>query len=155
LGELRALCVGCRETSGFPRTVSRVVQQTAESSSPGRLLWWRLVSVRECLQEGYDLVFLFIGQPQISNRRVPVLRDLRIWPARHLLSSSAILTTREFVARVVEVDDFLQALEVAIVHVGLDEVGARPLVHIPQRRDLELAVELRSEPYPVGIWIEP
>src|SRR5262249_50414258 len=67
------------------------------SSSPGRLLWWRLVSVGECLQEGYDLVFLFIGQPQVSNRRVPVLRNLRIGPARHLLSLSAILTTREFV----------------------------------------------------------
>src|SRR5262249_50791251 len=82
-------------------------------SSPGRLLWWRLVSVRECLQERYDLVFLFVGQPQVANRRVPVLRDLRIWPARHLLSLRAILTTRKFVARVVEVDDFLQALEVA------------------------------------------
>jgi hypothetical protein len=37
------------------------------------------------------------------------------------------------------VDDFFQALKVAVVHIGLDEIGTRPLVHVPQGRDLELA----------------
>jgi hypothetical protein len=60
----------------------------------------------------------------------------------------------KFIAGIVEVDDFFQALKVAVVHIGLDEIGTRPLVNIPQGRDLKLAVELRSEPRPIRVWIE-
>jgi hypothetical protein len=62
--------------------------------------------------------------------------------------------TGEFIAGVVEVDDFFQALKVAIVHIGLHEIGTRPLVNVSQGRHLELAVELRSEPRPLGIRVE-
>src|SRR5262245_15968783 len=65
-----------------------------------------------------------------------------------------MLTTRECIACVVVMDDFFQALKVAVVHIGLDEIGTRPPVHIPQGRYLELAVELRSEPRPIGIRVE-
>jgi hypothetical protein len=99
------------------------------SFSFARLL--RLITVSEDLQKRHDLVFLLIGQPEIADRLVHALRELRRRPARHLLSRIAMLTSGKLVAGVVEVDDFFQALKVPIVHIGLDEVGARPLVHIP------------------------
>src|ERR1019366_2054185 len=43
------------------------------------------------------------------------------------------------VPRVIEVHDFLERLEVAIVAVGLDEARIRPLVHVAQGGDLVLA----------------
>ena len=66
-----------------------------------------------------------------------------------------MLTAGKFIAGVVEVDYFFQALKVTIVRIGLDEIGTRPLVYVPQCGDLELAVELRSESRPVGIRVEP
>src|SRR5512145_1992904 len=122
------------------------------SFSLPRLL--RLITVSEGLQKRHDLVFLLIGQPEAPDRHVHVLWELRGGPARRLLSRSAMRATGEFIACVVEVDDFFQALKVSIVHIGLDEIGTRPLVHIPQGRSLELAVELRSEPGPIGIRVE-
>ena len=41
------------------------------SFSPKRLL--RLMPVCEGLQERYELIFLFIGQPEVADRRVHVL----------------------------------------------------------------------------------
>src|SRR6266850_2031503 len=61
---------------------------------------------------------------------------------------------RQIVASVIEVNDLLQALKVAIVRIRLDEVGTRPHIHVPQSRDLELPVKLRSELRPLGIWVE-
>src|SRR6185295_9007836 len=58
------------------------------------------------------------------------------------------------IACVVEVDDFLQAFEVTVVHIGLDEIGPRALVDIPQGSYLELAVKARSELRPIGIRIK-
>src|SRR5262249_54782665 len=106
----------------------------------------RLIAVSEGLHKRHELVFLFIRQPQVADRLVHVLWDLRGGPALRLFSRSAMLTTGKFIAGVVEVNDFFQALKVAIVHISLDEIWTRPLVHVPQCRDLELAVELRSEP---------
>src|SRR5215813_15514007 len=90
------------------------------------------VSVSEGLQKRHELVFLLIGQPQVANRLVHVLWDLRGGPARHLFSRSAMLTAGKFIAGVVEVDDFFQALKVTIVRICLDEIRTRPFVHIPQ-----------------------
>src|SRR5258705_11756676 len=61
---------------------------------------------------------------------------------------------RKFVASVIEVDDLFQALKVAIVGIGLDEVGTRPHVHVPQGRDLELPVKLRRAWHPLRIRVE-
>src|SRR5438874_5207212 len=38
-------------------------------------------------------------------------------------------------------NNLFQALQISVVHVGFHEVGTRPLVHVSQRRCLELAVE--------------
>ena len=92
----------------------------------------RLIAVSECLHKRHELVFLFIGQPQVADRLVHVLWDLRGGPARRLFSRSAMLTAGKFIAGVVEVDYFFQALKVSVVRLGLDEIGTRPLVHIPQ-----------------------
>src|SRR6266446_1279036 len=100
---------------------------------------------RKCLQKRNELVFLLIGQPEVTDRRVHVLGDLRRRPTRYLFSRSTLLTMGEFIAGVVEVDNLLQALKVAIVSVRLDEIGTRSHVYVPQGRDLELPVKLRSE----------
>src|SRR5207302_339478 len=66
------------------------------------------------------------------------------------------------VARVVEVDELLQALDVAVVEELLLEEGSGRLGgttrrrhgHIARCRDLELAVDFRGQRYPlrVGVW---
>ena len=47
----------------------------------------------------------------------------------------------ESIARVIEVDHLLQALQVSIVHVSFHEVRMGPLIGIPQGCRLEFSVE--------------
>src|SRR5271157_2614015 len=47
-----------------------------------------------------------------------------------------------------------QALEVAVMHVGLHEAGRGAHVDIAQRGYLELGIEFRSQPDPLRIWIQ-
>ena len=55
---------------------------------------------------------------------------------------------RQHVARVVEVDELFQALEVAVFSVRLHEPRIRPLVDVADRYGPEAAVELRGEGAP-------
>ena len=55
---------------------------------------------------------------------------------------------RQHVSRVVEVDDLLQALEIAIVAIGLHEIRSRPLVDIAQCGNAEPTVEQRRQSLP-------
>src|SRR5215469_14053330 len=48
-------------------------------------------------------------------------------------------------------NDFLQALQIPVVHVGLHEVRPRPFVYISQGRRLELAVERIRVLLPFGV----
>src|SRR5437016_2319095 len=75
----------------------------------------RLIPISEALQKRHNLVFLLIGQPKIADRRVHFLWDLRCGPARQLFSRGSMGTMGELIARIVEMDDCLQALQVAIV----------------------------------------
>ena len=60
------------------------------------------------------------------------------------------------VARVVEVDNGLQALEVAVMHVRLHEIGTRPHVYVAQSWDLNFAVKQGCEPRPFfRVWVYP
>ena len=92
----------------------------------------RLISVRKGLQERDDLVFLLRGQTEVTDRLVHVLWNLRRRPTGYLFSRSTLLTMGKFIAGVVEVDNLLQALKVAIVRICFDEVGTRPHLHVPQ-----------------------
>src|SRR4029453_13343539 len=125
---------------------------TRSSFSLERLL--RLITVSEGLQKRHDLVFLLIGQPEVPDRRIHILWELRGGPAHHLFSLRAIRASGKFIAGVVEADDFFQALKVTIVHIGLNEMGTGPLFPFPQGGDLKLAIELRREPRPIGIRVE-
>src|SRR5881628_516665 len=102
-----------------PRSAARSLEDLtkAPSFSLNRML--RVIPVCEGLQKRHKLVFLLIGQPKITDRRVHVLWDLRCRPARHLFSRGAMKTMGELIARIVEVDDCLQALQVTIVHIRL------------------------------------
>src|SRR5213593_1016685 len=103
------------------------------------------------LQKRHELVFLLGGQSEATDRFIYILWYFWGGPTGRLLSRVALRTARKAIARVVEVDDFLQALKVAVVHIGLDEIGARPLVDISQCGHLELAVESRSQLRPICI----
>src|SRR5665647_2451994 len=97
----------------------------------GSAVCCRPPAVAERLQEGDDRMFLAGRQAEMAYLRgVDVLRDLGRRPRGG------------GVARVIEVHDRPEALEVAVVPVGLDEARGGPLGDVAQRRHLELA-ELR------------
>src|SRR5207244_9357958 len=119
-------------------------------------------AVRERLQERDDLVLLLIRQAEIAGRTVEVLRNLRPGPAVHFLGRSRRAVSGGDVegieiARIVEVHELLQALDVPIVEELLLEVGpwrlgggtlCRCHGHVARRGHLELAVDTRRLRYP-------
>src|SRR5262249_19107469 len=104
------------------------------------LLSARPVAVRESFQKSHKLVFLLVGQFKFTDGRVHVSEKLRSRPTRSLFTGIALPAPAKCIAGVIEVDDFLKALKVAIVHVRLHEIVTWPFVDIPQSRDLKLAV---------------
>src|SRR2546429_9924063 len=88
--------------------------------------------VGERLEEGHDLVLLRIAQAQLTNRHVNVVGNFGHRPAVYLFRCSCravpgsdVELKCENVARVVEVHEMLQALDVAIVEELLLEVRSR------------------------------
>jgi hypothetical protein len=124
-------------------------------------------AIRQCLQEGNDLVLLLIRQAEFTRRPVNIVRNLGHGPAVHFFGRSCRAVSgsdREWkhVARIVEVDELLQALDVAVVKELLLEVRPGRLGggtlwrchrHISRRRDLELAVDTWSKLCPKRIRI--
>jgi hypothetical protein len=89
---------------------------------------WCCETVREGLQEDHDQILLLIRQAEITDRHVDVVRDLGHGPAVHLFNRSRRAVSRrdvkrKHVARIVEMDELLQALGVAIVKELLLKVG--------------------------------
>src|SRR6266404_7004230 len=134
----------------------------------------RVETIRQRLQKGYDLVLLLIRQAEHTGGHVEVVQDLFHRPAVHLFRGSRRAVSRRdvelkitHVARVVEMDELLQALDVAImeellleiryrlaVRVELACLGRRTLRrcqrHIARGRDLELAVGRRRKLQPIS-----
>src|SRR3981081_3502325 len=122
-------------------------------------------TVREGSQEDHDHVLLAIRQAELPNRHVEVVwGHLGPGPAVYFFSRSCRAVSRrdvkrKHVARIVEVDELLQALDVAIVEEPLLEVGPWCLGgttwwrhgHIARRRHLELAVGTRRQWYPLRV----
>src|SRR6266550_4711935 len=108
------------------------------------------------LQERDDLVLFLIGQAEITGGHIDIVRHLRPGPAVYFfdrsiraVSGSNVERKPRFVAGVVEVDELLQALDVAVVKELLLEVRPRRLgggtprrfhSHIARRRHLHHAV---------------
>src|SRR5882724_3848156 len=76
--------------------------------------------VGERTEEGNDLVLFFLGQAEVADGLVQVCGDLGGRPTRDSLRTRGATGGGKSIARVIEVDHFLQALQVAIVHVGFD-----------------------------------
>src|SRR5206468_12252524 len=79
-------------------------------------------TIGECLQERDNRVFFLIGQAEITGGHIDIVRHLGHRPAVYFfgrsiraMSGSNVVRKPRFVARVVEVDELLQALDVAIV----------------------------------------
>src|ERR1700686_2312125 len=112
------------------------------------------VAVSERLEKCDDLILLRIRQAETAGRHVHILHDFGRRPAGYFFDGacralSGLNRERVHVARVVEVDELFQALDVAIVEELLLEVGARRFStlilrrhhgHIARGRYLHLAV---------------
>src|SRR5258707_3336142 len=112
-------------------------------------------TIRECLQEGHDLVLLLIRQAKITRGHVEIVLDLVHGPAVYFFGLSCRAVSGrdgelELVARIVEVDELFQALDVPVVKEPLLEVRPRRLggrtlwgrhSHIAHGRHLKLAVD--------------
>src|SRR6266446_5393746 len=121
----------------------------------------RVKTVRKVLHDDHELVLLLIRQAKITDRHVDVVRDLGHRPAIYLFGRPCWTVSgsdgeRKLVARVVEMDELLQALDVAVVKELLLEVrlpGAgfgggtlwRRHGHIAHRRHLLPAVHPRCQ----------
>src|SRR6516165_2997601 len=91
----------------------------------------RYVAVCESRQEGHDLIFLLIGQAKAPHGLIDVRSHFRGGPARDLLARVVrSLASRQNIAGIIEVDDFFQTLQIAIMHVSLHEIRTRPLIHV-------------------------
>src|ERR1035437_3604781 len=110
--------------SGFRPTASS--QAARRKRATATHLWG--VRVVQRLQEGDDRRLLRRCQTEIAYLAGHVGRVLGCGPAG-----------AGYVAGIVEVDDLLEALEVAVVAVRLHETGARPCVDVAQCRHLEFA----------------
>src|SRR5665811_1763405 len=147
----------------------RVRQHNARRGRPrgrGRRGGRWLVSVREGLEVGDDRSFIGRAEAEVSELDgVDVRLDLGGGPAVGLQRFRLGVGARarapgKHVARVVEVDDGLEALEVAVGSVRLDDAQARPEVDVAQGRHLDLAHlrlvhgggYLKSAGYPAAVY---
>src|SRR3984893_15997458 len=111
-------------------------------SADGRV--GRVETVRQCLQERYDLVLLRIRQAEGAGRHVDVVRGLWLRPAgppfhcsrravprgdRNLIGYIPV-RGRQRVSRVIEMYELLQALDVAVVKEFLLEIRYRLAVGV-------------------------
>src|SRR5450756_795589 len=110
--------------SGFRPTASS--QAARRKRATATHLWG--VRVVQRLQEGDDRRLLRRCQTEVAHLAAHVGRVLGCGPAG-----------AGYVTGVVEVNDLLQALEVAVVAVCLHETSARPRVNVAQCRHLEFA----------------
>jgi len=123
------------------------------------------------LQERDNLVLFLIGQAEITGGHIDIVRHLGPRPAVDFfdgsiraMSGSNVERKPRFVARVVEVDELLQALDVAIVKEPLLKIrpgrlgGGTPCrghSHIARRRHLHLAVGQRCKLSPTCVRVGP
>ena len=131
------------QRQGVPATQCR-----GNAGRQSLLLHHRAVTQR--LQERYYRRLRLIVKFEIpegdsfQDHTVDVTVDLRRGPA-----------LRQDVPRIVEVDDLLEVLEHAVVHVGLGEAEACALVHVPDGRHLVLAVVILGHRLPFGVDVTP
>src|SRR5207245_637851 len=86
------------------------------------------------LEKRYQHVLLLAREFQVPELlSIDRLRIFRRRPAGYLLTTISRRAPRQRVASVVEVDHFLERLEVSVVHVRFHEIGARALGHVAQR----------------------
>src|SRR5260370_41205582 len=115
----------------------------------------RLVVVGQRLQEGDKVILFQICQLKVAELFLVEVAGIFGWrPAHDLFAGVSCLAPGQNVARVVKVNYLFEALEVAVVHVGLHEVGCRTHVDVAQRGYLEFGVEFGSEPDPARIGIQ-
>src|SRR5664280_195419 len=95
-----------------------------------------MLAIAQSLEERHNSVFFGRREPEVAKfRSVEIRRGLRCWPWHH-------------VTGVVEMDYRIEALEVAVVAIGLHEPGVRALVDVAQRGNLELTIVRRSQRRP-------
>jgi hypothetical protein len=118
----------------------------------GLLLVARHEPIGERLHEAHDGIFFSVRQAKAPDFAcVHVGGRLRRGPTCRPFASVTGLATRQDVARVVEVHDRLQALEITVVAIRFYEGRIGPLVHVAQRWHpySRLVVWCQFEPSPI------
>src|SRR5258708_27941796 len=103
----------------------------SQQSSPSS---WRSV-IRQGFEEAYNRILLCVGQVQAPDEScVHIARRLRCGPTRRSLADVAGPAARQRVAGLIEMHDFLQALEIAVVTLCLHDARLGPLIYIAYGR---------------------
>ena len=109
-------------------------------------------TVRERLHEADQCIFLLVGQAEPPHALcIDVVGRFRRGPAADALPRIIGAAARQKIARVVEVHDRLEALEVTVVPIGFDEGWIGALVHIAKRRHPEACLTIAREREPAHI----
>src|ERR1700680_1825192 len=122
-------------------------------------------SVRQCFQKFDDLILLCVRQAQITASHIDIVPHLWHGPAIYFFGRSCGAMSgshrvRILVARIVEVYELLQALDVAVVKEPLLEIRAgcfgrgtlrRCHRHVARRRHLHLAVDTWRVLFPTAV----
>jgi hypothetical protein len=118
-------------------------------------------AVGERAEEGDNQVFFVIAETELPARHVHVVLDFGLGPAGHLFDGSrramsGLDGVSENIPRVIEMDEFLQALHIAIMKERLLEGGTIGRRHrrIARRRYLHLAVDARRILDPLAVRVD-
>ena len=114
---------------------------------------WVGIPVGQRPQKRDNLVFFLVRESEIACGGIDVVGDFGSRPARQLFCAGRARPALALVdvPRIVEVHDLFEALQIAVVHIGLNEIRVRAHVDIAQGRNLHLAVELLRVVRPLGI----
>src|SRR6266446_3117325 len=137
-GDASCVCAlwAARQSPG--RTDLKLAGKWTTAAWPDLLLVDGHEPVGQRLHEADDRILVRVRQAQAPNfARVHVVGRFRRRPACRTFIDVVRLAARQDVARVVEMHDRLQAREISVVPVGLDEAWIGPLVHIAQCRHLK------------------
>jgi hypothetical protein len=125
---------------------------TLQSSRSVLASFQRLVPICQRLHKGNKSILFGIAKSQMADRFCIHVRGC-FWgrPTCSFLTSIPWLASRKRVPCIVEVNDLLETLEIAVVAISLDELRVWPLVDVSQCRDLDTAIVFSSMLDPVCV----
>jgi hypothetical protein len=139
----QSTCPTCRMTPIFTASLARWMQLPARSDAQGGR-GNPSVSVCKKLTSAFSSSSVRPRCPTLLVR-IHIVGRFRCGPLGRRFAGIIGLAPRQHVARIVEMHDRFEALEVSVVPVVLHKVRTRPLVHVTQRRHLKSRFVVRRQ----------